>query len=174
MRILAIDPGSISAAWAILDTRSGWAVVGDVPVVGKNVNAAAFARLVRTYTPRRGVIEQVSSMPKQGVASSFNFGRGTGRLEGVVLALGLPLGMVTPAVWKKHFRLGPDKEQARALAIRTYPLVEGLERKKDAGRAEALLLAHYYGLHLQTRAKPMEPHDDLSPPDADPALRFPA
>ena len=47
---------------------------------------------------------------------------------------------VAPGVWKRHFRLDRDKEKARALAIRRFPNVK-LHLKKDAGRAEALLMA---------------------------------
>ena len=44
MIILAIDPGSVSAAWAILDPDNGLALVDDVPVVDKMVDAVGFAR----------------------------------------------------------------------------------------------------------------------------------
>jgi crossover junction endodeoxyribonuclease RuvC len=56
---------------------------------------------------------------------------------------------VTPSKWKKHFGLSSDKEQARGLAIQRFPLIaECLNRKKDADRAEALLIAQWY---LETR-----------------------
>ena len=50
---------------------------------------------------------------------------------------------VAPSVWKKHFKLSADKEQARALAIKRFPHVD-LGKKKDAGRAEALLMALWF------------------------------
>jgi crossover junction endodeoxyribonuclease RuvC len=90
------------------------------------------------------VVERVSSMPKQGVASTFKFGMAVGIIHGVLLTCEIPMHLVTPGVWKKHFNLGPDKEQARALAKRLYPDVLGMDRKMDAGRAEALLLGHYW------------------------------
>ena len=56
----------------------------------------------------------------------------------------MELHYVTPREWKRHFNLGPDKEQARALAIRLYPKLRGLHLKKHQGRAEALLLGRYF------------------------------
>jgi crossover junction endodeoxyribonuclease RuvC len=52
---------------------------------------------------------------------------------------------VAPGLWKRHFRLGPDKEDARALALKRFPgVAKNLSRKKDAGRAEALLMALWW------------------------------
>ncbi len=46
----------------------------------------------------------------------------------------------------------PEKEQARALAIRRFPaLASDMARKKDADRAEALLIGAF-GLHMLVEA----------------------
>jgi crossover junction endodeoxyribonuclease RuvC len=73
----------------------------------------------------------------------FSFGRAAGIAEGVVGALGLRLVRVTPDTWKRRARLtGKDKDAARALAIDLFPEVAAdLSRKRDGGRADALLLA---------------------------------
>lgn len=140
--ILAVDPGAISAAYAVVE--GGHASVADVPVVDKMVDAAEWARILNDLQPDAVIVESVGSMPKQGVSSTFRFGMGCGLLRGVILGAGFPLYLVTPGKWKKHFGLGPDKEKARALAIRMYPGTSGLSRKKDAGRAEALLMARWF------------------------------
>jgi crossover junction endodeoxyribonuclease RuvC len=89
-------------------------------------------------------LERVASMPKQGVASTFRFGRAFGTAIGVIGALKVPLIMVAPAKWKVHFRLSADKEQSRALALRLFPAcAEQFQRKRDHNRAEASLLALY-------------------------------
>ena len=50
------------------------------------------------------IVEKVSSMPREGSVSSFNFGRGFGNIEGVVVGLfGHSPIFVTPQSWKKHF-----------------------------------------------------------------------
>jgi crossover junction endodeoxyribonuclease RuvC len=71
-----------------------------------------------------------------------------GIAKGVVGSLHIPTINVAPTKWKKHFGLTADKEQARALAISTWPFSEHFRRKKDNGRAEAALLA-LYGARIQ-------------------------
>lgn len=147
---IGIDPG-ISGAIAFVSTGpiGGLMGVHDMPVMklGKSsrVNASALTKLLSSYVHVQchAVIERVSAMPKQGVVSVFTFGHSAGILEGVVPALGIPYELVTPHVWKKHFNLiGAGKEASRAKAIQLYPGAP-LERKKDVGRAEAILLARY-------------------------------
>lgn len=143
MLIFGVDPGSISGAYAVLDTDTGAALVADLPVVDRNVDAAQLARIVREVSPDEAVVERVSAMPGQGVSSVWAFGRSTGLIQGVLLGCGVPVALVTPSVWKRAFNLNKDKERSRELAIRLFPTVEGLNLKKHAGRAEALLLARY-------------------------------
>jgi crossover junction endodeoxyribonuclease RuvC len=147
--IIGVDPGSVSAAFALLDEAGAIVEVGDVPVVDRMVDGSAFARIVERYQPGEAIIELVSAMPGQGVTSTFRFGLGVGILRGVLLAHQWPLHQVTPSKWKKHFSLDRDAEKSRALAIRMWPGCTELGRKKDHGRAEALLLARY---HMETRA----------------------
>jgi hypothetical protein len=71
----------------------------------------------------------------RATASHFDDGR---------LAEQVPLHLVTPGKWKKHFQLTSDKEQSRELAIRLFPgSAFQFNRKKHHGRAEAALLARY-------------------------------
>jgi hypothetical protein len=84
----------------------------------------------------------VSSRPHQGVASVFKFGCGFGfsMVLGVIAVNGIPLQLVTPSKWKRHFGLDANKERSRALALRVWPTRFDLfGRKKDPGRAAALL-----------------------------------
>jgi hypothetical protein len=89
-------------------------------------------------------LEDVHSMPKQGVASSFVFGRGLGIWEGILTALGIPIQMVSPQRWKKLMLAGCGKEKdaSRLRASQLFPQAE-LSLKKHHGRAEALLMAEY-------------------------------
>lgn len=147
MKVLGIDPGAVSGAYAYWDTISGVVFVGDIPVVDKNVNCAELNRILDIYRPDVAIIERVGSMPGQGVSSSFSFGRGVGRIEGVIAASELCVEFVTPVVWKRHFKLpgGPkNKELSRAKAIQLFPSVAGLSLKKNSGRAEALLIAKWF------------------------------
>ena len=146
-KVMGIDPGSVSAAFAIIP----WDLDGGVeaasafhaPVVNKMVDGRAFAYVVNEHNPSHAVIERVSAFPGQGVSSSFRFGMGYGVIMGVLLASSVKIVDVAPGVWKKHFRLDSDKEKARALAIKLFPNVN-LRLVKDAGRAEALLMALWW------------------------------
>lgn len=141
--ILGIDPGISGAVAFYFPDHPDRIAADDVPVAGGEIDAAALARRINQFAPTVAIIEQVAAMPKQGVASTFKFGAAFGTAKGVVLALGIPLHLVTPGRWKRHFRLDADKEKARALAIRLWPEFRHFERKKDHGRAEAALLARF-------------------------------
>jgi Holliday junction resolvasome RuvABC endonuclease subunit len=141
MRVLGVDPGAISGAYALVTSNLLSPLVDDIPVVDRQVDAAEWGRIVTSLRPHVAVVEQVGSMPKQGVASTFKFGMGCGLIRGVLAGAGVPIINVTPAKWKKHFGLNSDAEKSRALAIRRFPTSVRLARKKDHGRAEALLIA---------------------------------
>ena len=144
MKIIGIDPGAVSAAFAIipwdLDGGLEAASAFHMPVVNKMVDARAFAYVMDEQRATHAVIERVGAFPGQGVSSSFRFGMGYGIILGVLASSGVKIIDVAPGLWKKYFRLDSDKEKARALAIKRFPHVN-LSLKKDAGRAEALLMA---------------------------------
>jgi hypothetical protein len=152
MRVLGVDPGAVSGAYALLGEHPKETHVGDVPVVDRQVNAAEWSRIVRDCSPDVVVIERVGAMPKQGVSSTFRFGMGAGLIRGVVAGASLPIVDAVPTVWKRHFKLNGDPERSRALAIRRFPGLEGLARKKDHGRAESLLMACWW---LETQHDPV-------------------
>lgn len=144
---IGIDPGA-SGAIAVLEADAALAV-HDMPVMGPRaqVNAAALAELLREATlgrPCHVWLENVHAMPRQGVASSFQFGRSLGAVEGVIAALCLPLTLVAPTVWKRALGLGPDKRAAIARAVQLRPdAAPLLTHARDHGRAEAILIALY-------------------------------
>lgn len=139
--ILGIDPG-VTGGIAFL-YNSGTIVAEDIPTVAGEVDVDTIVRRIRSFSPSLAVIERASSMPKQGVASTFKYGVAYGALRAVVAVLEIPCHLVTPGKWKGHFRLDSDKEKSRALAIRLWPGSGFFSRKKDHGRAEAALIARY-------------------------------
>ena len=92
------------------------------------------------------VIEQVSAMPGQGVTSMFNFGQSFGILKGICSAMQLPMYFVRPAKWKKYFNLiNSEKDASRTKAIEIFPYISSqLSKKKDANKADAILLASFF------------------------------
>ena len=145
---IGIDPG-ISGAIAILNDTFELVECYDMPIMASSnsknqVNSAALANLIKKhgYT-MTAYLERVSAMPGQGVSSMFSFGTSYGIVQGVLAALGIPVVLVTPQAWKKRAGLtGKDKDLARTLAIRLYPGGD-LSRKKDIGRADAILIARF-------------------------------
>lgn len=145
--IMGVDPG-LSGAIAYYVPAQDRIFAEDMPVADGHVDAASLARSIRDFAPEVALVEQVGSMPGQGVASTFKFGRSYGVVLGVITALGIPLHLVTPSKWKRHFRLSANKEQSRAYALRMWPTRADLfGMKKHDGRAEAALLALYANAH---------------------------
>ena len=92
------------------------------------------------------ILEKVSAMPGQGVTSMFNFGMGYGIWRGMLAAFRIPYTLVHPLTWKKVMMrdMPKEKDAARQRAMQLYPqMASQLSRKRDIGRADALLLAHY-------------------------------
>ena len=94
----------------------------------------------------RVVIEQVSAMPGQGVTSMFNFGQSFGVLKGIFSAMQIPMDFVSPIKWKKFFNLiNTNKDASRTKAIEIYPYFSSkLSKKKDANKADAILISSFY------------------------------
>jgi len=142
--VMGVDPGISGAIAFYFPMVPGRIAVDDVPVAGGEINVAELARLIRIHRPTMAVIERVSAMPGQGVASMFNFGRSYGDVRGTIGAMDVPMHFVTPQKWKKHFGLSSDKDQSRLRAIRRFPAAaESFKLKKHDGRAEAALIALY-------------------------------
>lgn len=148
--ILGIDPG-LSGALALIDKNGIITEIWDMPTSaatygkGNIINGKLLANIMGKAKPKRVCIEQVSAMPGQGVTSMFKFGVGFGLLQGCAAAFSLPVDYVRPQEWKKPFGLiKKGKDAARTLAISKYPhIAEDLSRKKDIGRADAVLIALY-------------------------------
>jgi hypothetical protein len=150
MIFAAIDPGAVHAAIAVFHDETP-VFVDDLRVVNGMLDSTAFAHTLIAMQVERVVVENVHAMPRQGVSSTFKFGQGVGIIHGVAGALRLPLALVTPTQWKSfhslsHFEnVTARKEASRALAIRKWPEHnQHLERRKDADRAEALLIGDWY------------------------------
>jgi len=147
MSFVGIDPGK-KGGIAILDV--GFIYVRSMPVAGREIDGREIADMLTGLLLDRPAvfIEKVHSMPKQGVASTFTFGEGYGVLKGVCAALGYPVALVPPQVWKREILSGTKREKADAIdwARRTFPgvdLVPAGCRTPSDGMAEALCLAEY-------------------------------
>lgn len=150
---IGIDPG-IRGAVAVLSDIGKFIDVFDMPIQTKRSGRnevdplALWERLCEATQPfaalpRYFVVEQVSAMPGQGVSGMFSLGDSYGCVR-TVAAIHGRCTTVTPGVWKKEMKLTKNKDYSRTLAKKAFPNAAAfLARKKDDGRAEALLLATY-------------------------------
>lgn len=139
----------------------------------QELDGATLAKLLLDWMPEKVVVERVQASPtyggkpiicpacgkmKNGISpsSAMNFGDLFGQIKGVVRTLGMlhpgffELILVGPAKWKNMAGFEgdarSDKNASRLLAIRLFPEAGSeLIRKKDEGRAEALLIGLYGG-----------------------------
>ena len=147
MLVCGVDPGA-SGALAVL--RDGQVTdLLDMPVgqimVGKTkrsrISPELLGHVVRGLLPLDVVyIEEVTAMPKQGVSSVFTFGQAHGLVLGAFTALGVRVVRIRPQSWQMVMKARGDP-RPRALELHPY-LAPKLKRKLDAGRADAVLIAH--------------------------------
>lgn len=150
MYICGIDPG-FSGAWALLDHNGAYLGCDDLPHDGKKIlvqsvidSVLALAKPVDWFDI---VVEDVHAMPGQGVSSTFKFGVAFGGAMAVAERLEGETVFVSPRLWKKHMGLDSDKDRSLEMARILWPTAP-LRRKKDNGRAEALLLAEWHRRQL--------------------------
>ncbi len=142
-KFAGIDPGQ-GGALAIVSVDMQEAFVWDFP--GSIENAANLLREVLfEHHPVLTGIERVGAMPKQGVSSTFKFGQNYGAWLGALSALQGSHIIVAPSKWQRAMLdsgAGDTKSRSLSMARRLFPGVD-LSRKKDHGRADALLLSLY-------------------------------
>ena len=150
MMIAGIDPG-LSGGMAVLDTLNGSVCASGLPIFrNKSLAWVDGFMLVRWLTAATNgasfvaVVERVSSMPEQGVASSFKFGVGFGSILSALQTMSCELVLVPPTVWKRsHDLLHSEKSQSLVRARQLYPKAY-LPTPKYEGQAEAILIADWY------------------------------
>jgi crossover junction endodeoxyribonuclease RuvC len=153
---IGIDPGQ-KGGLAVLSEDGTLEFLADLPVIRDGRLAwidggVMQSMLIDTARGRqaRAIVERVSAMPRQGIASAFTFGVGFGSILSILQARHISVELVTAAVWKRSLGLSSDKRASLDKARLLYPSAE-LHLARHEGRAEALLLAHY-GLTQRARA----------------------
>lgn len=107
--------------------------------------------LAKTYTIM-AVVEQVHSMPHQGVASTFSFGTNYGMILGALETLGIPYVTVTPGKWQKCICEAVDKAPNTKMmhynaACRLFPNIDFRRSERcriyDDNKVDATLICEY-------------------------------
>lgn len=168
--VLGVDP-DVSGAIAVLRTEESGlsAQVFDSPrlpiLVGNRVrrrlDAKSIVQLLRGFDAPIGTtayLEQSIPYPQDGKQGWWSGGFGYGLWIGILVASGFSVVPVPSSVWKNEFQLSGSscpKDDSRRVASTLFPsLSSQLKRKKDHGRAEALLIAAY-GKGLATLKPPV-------------------
>lgn len=112
----------------------------------KRIDFYELSRIIDNHASdvEKAIVEQVAATPQMGVTSSFAFGTAAGIVHGVIAANFIPMDLIRPQLWKKHYGLNSDKAASRIKASSMFPkYADQFCRSKDDGRAEALLIAVY-------------------------------
>ena len=138
MFFIGIDPGTSGGA-ALLDAAGQYIDAFKFKDMTDHDIAEAF-REWAGFGDIQCIIEKVHSMPKQGVKSTFTFGRNFGFLVGCLTALKIPFDFVTPNKWQTALQCQTkgDKNVTKAKAQRLFPTL-----KITHALADALLIAVY-------------------------------
>jgi Holliday junction resolvasome RuvABC endonuclease subunit len=145
MKYLGIDPGN-SGGMAIID-EDGTIDLLDLSKTTEHDVVTWIARHKFTG-PITATVEMVGSMPGQGVASTFKFGRSYGFVLGVITALSIPYVKKTPQTWQRAVgvtKRGKNesktlyKNRLKSLAQQLFAGQKGITLKT----CDALLIAEY-------------------------------
>jgi hypothetical protein len=125
--VVGIDPGLNGGIVAI--RRRGIEYKTAMPRLktgDKGQDLKAISEFFNDNKRRIGLVclELVHSMPKQGVKSTFTFGRVFGQIEGIVAAHGLECTLVRPREWQKEVHKGFEgtpKERSLQAAKKLFP-----------------------------------------------------
>ena len=142
-----IDPG-FSGALAVVSEEGEVLGLEDMPVlkVGsrRELNEPAIKDFLKRHKIATVALEKSQTMPGQGIASSGRYMMSYGVLRGLCVGLGIPYQLVHPRTWKKAMM--PDMPKEKEASIQRvgqlYPDLV-LDRKKDHGKADALLICLY-------------------------------
>ena len=139
MIFIGVDPG-LNGAVATIDGDT--CTLHDLPRLGPDLDWSRVDVILHgnSYHTMIG-IEKVSAFPKQGVVSSFNFGKAYGGLVALASLHG-SVELIPPRKWKAEYGLHKGKQDSLLVARRLFPTAD-LKLKKDHNKAEALLIAEY-------------------------------
>lgn len=113
-------------------------------------DASAIVDLVNKINAPEGsvaYVEQALPFPKDGKQGWYGCGFGYGMWVGILMALGFKVVPVRAQAWKSAMGISGrlyTKDDSRTLAMALFPdLGPQLKRKKDHGRADAILIAAF-------------------------------
>jgi crossover junction endodeoxyribonuclease RuvC len=151
--VIGIDPGF---SGAIVVLKNGVPThCEDMPVIDdgkrKELNGNKVREILLKHYPSHVFLEKAQAMPGQGISGTGRYLTSYGIIRGILIGLGISYTLVSPITWRKKIMVDMPKEKGASI-IRAQQLFPNLEltRKKDHGKAEAVLIA-LYGLKYVLR-----------------------
>jgi len=153
--VMGIDPG-LTGGIVVLGIEDEVIEKQVMPIKEKFIDLEKLRQLLIIYK-EFGIkiyLEKVHSMPKQGVASSFKFGRIFGAIEAMLAGLQMEYFLVTPQEWQKVIHKDMDrkkipnpKDRSYLACMNLFPTINLCAtprcRKPHKGLIDALLIAKY-------------------------------
>ena len=147
--IIGIDPGKNGGISFISDDGL---VIKHSPMLDTETSTFEVLEVMSQYnrgTTVKAYLEQVHSMPHQGVASTFTFGKHYGFIRGCLTALRIPYEEVSPQKWqaylgilKRDIKGGETKpEHKTKLLMKAQQLFPHL--KINLKTCDAVLISEY-------------------------------
>lgn len=147
MIFAGIDPG-LQGAVAIVDSGK----LLDMQLLSPMLNLGHLIDYLQRHRVRVVGLEKAQAMPRQGIASTFQYGLGFGIILGQLQVACLPHRLIHPVRWTKWAHSGckaaaDAKQRSKEAVTRLFPGVSFLATPKcrvpHAGLVDAALIAAY-------------------------------
>ena len=151
MLVMGIDPGNNGGVSIVKNSNVKLPEIifslkmPTVAMFGKKiVDTTKVYNYLKPFKIDIAIIEKVHAMPRQGVTSSFQFGRGFGAIEAICYIFAKRVDYVAPVVWKKSMGIGSSKQDSLDMARLKFGSSDVWNKKSNDGIAEASLLTLYW------------------------------
>lgn len=153
--ILGVDPG-ISGSFCLRVCKNDPPEFFDMPLIGNEIDLVELKEILSQFQVRAKIdslkllcyLEKAQSMPGNGGAHMFQYGRGFGSIEAMLCAHNISYHLIGPRIWTKvmHQNIsGEDPKEKSAKAVnRLFPnLIISGNKKIREGRIDALLISEF-------------------------------
>ena len=147
---LGIDPGSMGGMTVISKDGRIKGILSFKEATLHEIDH--FISRMQSRFDLKAALENVHSMPKQGVAAMFTFGKNVGHVEGIIVARKVPYIEVTPQRWQRFFSIPPRKtkdgektksQHKRVLQEKAHKIYPAYVREITLAVADSVLIAEW-------------------------------
>lgn len=149
MIYVGIDPGQKGGITCI----DHFGLIVDMFVMPEDITIlSGFLRLHKQHISIVG-LEKSQSYPKQGIASTFNYGVSYGIIQGILIAHEVDFTLIPPRTWQKHMIIPSRLKDPKAKALKSankifkkqksFWLPSKRHKKPHDGLIDSALIAEY-------------------------------